>query len=395
MLVTQPDGTDLVKVLDFGIAKATGEALDASSGVKPTSTGMVLGTPHYLSPEQARGKKSIEIDGRSDLYALGVMLYEMLTGELPFKSETALEMLLHHIQTAPTPPHLHKPELQIPEAASLLVMKAMEKDPSLRFQTGEEMAEELAHFINAAPAAASGVAASATTELKTPGGSRVASFGTAALAAAAETRVLGSQAMTVQAKTPVAQPEAETRVLGSQGVTVQARTPSPEQFGFSKPTPSAKKSRKVLWIAGAIAALLIAAWLGRLSLGSQPSQARPATNPDYNRPETQTQPVHHPPRRAQQQQSEPVQAQLPHNRYPQQTQSNPSNTGVNNPANDPKAAMAQQMVAQANNRMTQRDFNGAAALYQSALELDPNNTAAQKGLRAAQAGEALRTILHR
>ncbi len=111
LLVPQPDGSDLVKVLDFGIAKATGEQLQSGPGYKPTSTGMVLGTPHYLSPEQARGKKSEQIDGRADLYALGVMLYEMVTGELPFKSDTAIEMLLHHIQTAPVPTNILKPEM--------------------------------------------------------------------------------------------------------------------------------------------------------------------------------------------------------------------------------------------------------------------------------------------
>src|SRR5207248_7070187 len=220
LLVPQADGSDLVKVLDFGIAKATGEQLQSGPGYKPTSTGMVLGTPHYLTPEQARGKKSSMIDGRADLYALGVMLYEMLTGELPFKSDTAIEMLLHHIQSAPVPTHLLKPELNIPETASQLVMKALEKDPAQRFQTGKEMAAALADP-DILPAASDNLMAGTKT------GSRVAAFSTSALAAAAgaapaktsatsavaaETRVLGSQAMTVQSTTPAAVDAAIARV---------------------------------------------------------------------------------------------------------------------------------------------------------------------------------------
>src|SRR5207302_3699978 len=176
VLVPQADGSEVVKVLDFGIAKVADENLDGAAGYKPTSTGMVLGTPHYLSPEQAKGKKSSMIDGRADLYALGVMLYEMLTGELPFKSDTAIEMLLHHIQSAPVPTHLLKPELNIPETASQLVMKALEKDPAQRFQTGKEMAAALADP-DIVPAASDNLMAGTKT------GSRVAVFSTSALAA--------------------------------------------------------------------------------------------------------------------------------------------------------------------------------------------------------------------
>src|SRR5713226_5310928 len=182
LLVPQTDGTDLVKVLDFGIAKVTGEQLQSGPGYKPTSTGMVLGTPHYLSPEQARGKKSEQIDGRADLYALGVMLYEMVTGELPFKSDTAIEMLLHHIQTAPVPTNILKPEMNIPESVSALIMKALEKDPGQRFQTGELMAQALSD-----PEAVASVPLGAPQ--RTPAGGTVGAFSTAAMAAAS-----GSQA---------------------------------------------------------------------------------------------------------------------------------------------------------------------------------------------------------
>src|SRR5205814_2659588 len=200
VLVPQADGSEVVKVLDFGIAKVADENLDGATSYKPTSTGMVLGTPHYLSPEQAKGKKSSMIDGRADLYPLGVMLYEMLTGELPFKSDTAIEMLLHHIQSAPVPTHLLKPELNIPEPVSQLVMKALEKDPAKRFQTGVEMA--------AALEPANIPAAKEKSMAGTKTGSRIAAFSTSALAAAAASGPANMAATSAAA--------AETRVLGSQ-----------------------------------------------------------------------------------------------------------------------------------------------------------------------------------
>jgi serine/threonine-protein kinase len=101
---------------------------------------MVIGTPEYMSPEQALGKRGDDIDGRSDLYSLGIVMYRMLTGELPFKAETTVEMILQHLRTPPIPPHLAKPELAIPEAVSAIVMKALEKDREKRFATGAEMA---------------------------------------------------------------------------------------------------------------------------------------------------------------------------------------------------------------------------------------------------------------
>ncbi|MGH9669717.1 MAG: protein kinase domain-containing protein, partial [Terriglobales bacterium] len=143
LLVNEEDGSELVKVLDFGIAKVREGAMDLGGGYTATKTGMVVGTPQYISPEQAMGKQGDAIDGRADLYSLGVVLYEMLTGHLPFDSDTPVGLLLHHIQTIPTPPHELCPELNIPEALSLLLMKALEKDRTRRFQSADEMSAAL------------------------------------------------------------------------------------------------------------------------------------------------------------------------------------------------------------------------------------------------------------
>ncbi len=137
LLIAQRNGPPIAKILDFGISRLREETA-GSKGL--TQTGMVIGTPEYMSPEQAMGKRSEEIDGRSDLYSLGIVMYRMLTGELPFQADTTVEMILHHLKTVPQPPNKLKPELAIPAAVSSIVMKALEKDRNKRYSTGAEMA---------------------------------------------------------------------------------------------------------------------------------------------------------------------------------------------------------------------------------------------------------------
>jgi eukaryotic-like serine/threonine-protein kinase len=142
MLVPQPDGGELVKVLDFGLAKVL-EGFEGAGQQVSTQTGMLVGTPEYISPEQAVPAQGLELDGRSDLYSLGVVLYELLTGHLPFVADTPMGMVLHHLQTSPVPPHEAHPERGIPQALSALVMKALEKDREARFASADEMRQAL------------------------------------------------------------------------------------------------------------------------------------------------------------------------------------------------------------------------------------------------------------
>ncbi len=120
------------KVLDFGIAKMKDLQFETTAAVSFTRDGAILGTPHYMSPEQAAGKRGSELDGRSDIYSLGVTMYEMLTCNLPFKTKSTMEMVRAHMEKAPTPIDAVRPGLQIPKPLSELVMSCLEKDPEKR-----------------------------------------------------------------------------------------------------------------------------------------------------------------------------------------------------------------------------------------------------------------------
>lgn len=132
-----PDGKERVKLLDFGISKLMGET---SRGL--TQTGYFLGTMVYASPEQMRGEK---LDGRSDIYSLGVVLYELLTGALPFEPETDTLQGWYHVHNfqKPRPFQDHPLPHPIPEALEKVVLRCLEKDPALRPATMEELAQQL------------------------------------------------------------------------------------------------------------------------------------------------------------------------------------------------------------------------------------------------------------
>src|SRR4051794_34413373 len=128
MMLT-PDG--LLKVTDFGIARATNQA-------EMTEVGSIVGTAQYLSPEQARGQT---VGPQSDLYSMGTVLYEMLTGEVPFTGGSAVEIAMRQVNDQPTPPS--RKNRLISPAIEQVVMRALAKDPALRFRSAREMSDEL------------------------------------------------------------------------------------------------------------------------------------------------------------------------------------------------------------------------------------------------------------
>jgi eukaryotic-like serine/threonine-protein kinase len=135
------DDDGRVKVTDFGIARAGASQM--------TEAGSIIGTAQYLSPEQARGGV---IDHRSDLYSVGVVLYELLTGTVPFVGETPVEIAMKHLSGVPEPPSARRPE--VPEALDQIVLRALAKDPDERYQSAEEMDAELARVAAGLPVSA-------------------------------------------------------------------------------------------------------------------------------------------------------------------------------------------------------------------------------------------------
>ena len=122
----------LVKVVDFGIARA-------ASATVATRTSLVLGTVSYMSPEQAMGE---QVGPASDLYSLGIVVYEMLTGELPFSAETPVAVAMKHVNEPPPSPKETRPD--VPEGVDAVVVKLLSKDPDDRYSSAAELAEDLA-----------------------------------------------------------------------------------------------------------------------------------------------------------------------------------------------------------------------------------------------------------
>jgi serine/threonine protein kinase len=144
MLVTDATGAERVKVVDFGIAKLTPQAkparLDATAGSDSnlTTVGSAVGTPEYMSPEQCRG---VQVDARSDIYACGVLLYQMVTGRVPFRSEVHVEIMLKHVREPPTPPSALVPGLD--PRLEQTILRALSKSPTIRQQSAAELATTL------------------------------------------------------------------------------------------------------------------------------------------------------------------------------------------------------------------------------------------------------------
>jgi serine/threonine-protein kinase len=137
-LVHQQGAPPKIKIIDFGISKFA----ESGGGEKLTQTGSVMGTPVYMSPEQARG--AADLDHRADLYSMGVILYEMLTGRLPFEGGNFTEIIINILTAAPRPPAEAFPGF--PAEAEPVVLRALEKDPARRFATALDFIGALAQL---------------------------------------------------------------------------------------------------------------------------------------------------------------------------------------------------------------------------------------------------------
>ncbi len=138
MVSEAPDGSERAIVMDFGLAKERAVSAEIK---KLTATGIVLGTPEFMSPEQLRGKA---LDPRTDVYSLGLMAYEMLTGKLPFIGRTQQEIMIARLRSEPTLIRAARPDLNFSAALEKVLQKSMEREPADRYQTAPEFAAALA-----------------------------------------------------------------------------------------------------------------------------------------------------------------------------------------------------------------------------------------------------------
>jgi beta-lactam-binding protein with PASTA domain/predicted Ser/Thr protein kinase len=163
------DGEGRVKVMDFGIARA-------GAASQMTEAGSIIGTAQYLSPEQARGAP---VDQTSDLYSTGIVLYELLTGSVPFTGETPVEIAMKHLSQAPVAPSVHRPE--VPRDLDYVVLRALAKDPGDRYHSAEEMDSDLERIARGIGVSAETAEAATTVLSKTDVGEAATTIGPAAV----------------------------------------------------------------------------------------------------------------------------------------------------------------------------------------------------------------------
>jgi len=136
IFLSRKGGVVRAKIVDFGISKG---AASGAEDVRLTRTGQIIGTPLYMSPEQSRGTG--EVDRRSDVYAMGVILYEMATGRLPFEATSIYDLIVKHATERPPPARTRRADL--PEAVDAVIQRCLEKQPAARYQTAREVLDAL------------------------------------------------------------------------------------------------------------------------------------------------------------------------------------------------------------------------------------------------------------
>jgi serine/threonine protein kinase len=164
VVIKQEDGSDLVKLVDFGIAKVLVPSPDGEKPRQLTQTGEVFGTPAYMSPEQCSGTP---LDGRSDLYSFGCMMYEALSGQPPLLGETFINTIVKQLNERPRSFTETAPHAKVPPHVEAVVMKCLEKDPADRYASAQELKQAL--FDAAFVSGVKGLRFGAVPEPKSPG----------------------------------------------------------------------------------------------------------------------------------------------------------------------------------------------------------------------------------
>jgi eukaryotic-like serine/threonine-protein kinase len=257
--------TDFPKVLDFGLAKVTEREMRPGSLIL-TQEGMVFGTPEFMSPEQARGEK---LDGRSDIYSLGVIMYELVTGKLPFEAAQPMEFIQKHIREAPIPIQQRAPGRLFPPGLWEAIEKALAKRPDERFQSANELAQALRDVVQRPRSGAPQALGSGADSYGGYGGGQYASPAPAQHAGAMSSGEGGlahayspqpAQGHASQQPAAYAQPGAPPQQQSQGGYPGQ--TGHPGQAGGQ---PSGLMASKAPWIVLGLGTLL--ALLGTVALG--------------------------------------------------------------------------------------------------------------------------------
>ncbi len=251
-LTTRAGEEDVVKVLDFGIAKRDGK--DSKQEQKLTQQGTILGTPPYMSPEQFTGK---ELDNRSDIYSLAILVYEMLTGRLPFEADTPWQWMTQHMQAQPYPFESTAGAATIPTKMRQAILHALEKDPAKRPSTVREFFEEFTigatrmSVVGLGAGGIAGIPSMPTTSVGAarPGGTQI---GEPLFAPGPPAGAPGGASPTVIGDMPVPTLPAGGGFVGA--------APAPTAAPAPRPAPAS--SGPSLAVIGAIAFVVIAGGLG-------------------------------------------------------------------------------------------------------------------------------------
>ena len=376
MLTNGPDGHGLVKVLDFGIAKTSDRAFAGMTSVM-TAAAMIVGTPEYMSPEQASGGPESAIDGRADLYAVGVILYELVTGAHPFRADTPMGMLVQQLHTAPSPPRTINSDVS--PALSALIVKALQKRPEDRFQSAAEMLKAVED----------------------------------------PEKWWREQQPAVQDQQPATPEPPVANVLApEQPLPVQATnppsavTPAPATFVMNipetkdiPPPPNVRPSQRpvyqtgnrsnqnYLWLAVFVGVLVVVLGVGGyLLFGRKRAEPVPqAVTPPVPAPVTTPAPATPPPVAATPNPAEPAaNPDLGTPAKDAETSPAPAALPPSAPAPVVDATKIQvtKLLRSGQSDLRKQDFREAAQSFASALLLDKNNTEAKRGLAAAQKGVA-------
>jgi eukaryotic-like serine/threonine-protein kinase len=351
---------NLVKVMDFGIAKLPSLSM--------TVTGMVLGTPYYMSPEQISGKK---VDIRSDIFSLGAVVYEVLTGEKPFEGESTATLTYKIIQIDPIPPNVINQ--LVPDRMVSIVSKALHKDPSKRYQNPTEMLSDLRR-LSSGPSRASG----SETVVSAPLGStvlanRIESADVGAEGGHPPDRITGTER-----KTPAAPADRKTASSVSedgdgpepedQDIGARDRRKGSAKHGASRSDRAKEDKRpnmaKVAAVLLVLAAGVVFAWKFMSSEAPQPI-GKQAPQPPVTLRET----VPHattPPTTS-------VRETVPHATSPPTTSVRQTIPQVTPPSVDSRPKPTAQALLVEAGKLFTSDPEGAQTLLEQALALEPNN----------------------